>query len=165
MRIPPSTPSILCTAAWMLAISQNAMSQTCGVPIPLRPDTTYVGGTTCGSGEQNILLCRELGESGPAVVYRIDAQHLKGQIEASANLSLILVVKNSDCGKGDCISIAPGSPLLFTPDMQGPFSIVIAADPRLEPAGTCGSYSLLPKLQVISDLIGADGFDRAVLPP
>lgn len=140
--------------------TSGATAQTCVAPTLLHVDSQYVAGTTCASSEQSVLLCDSIGEGGPAAVYRIDAKHLSGSIDTSANLSMLLVVKNTDCQTGNCLALAPGSPILFTPDMEGPFSIVVAADPRVEANGACGSYTLMPHLTVIADLLKADGFDR-----
>jgi hypothetical protein len=146
----------------LLSLASTSSAQTCVAPITLRPNSPPVAGTTCNSDEPVAVLCNQVGESGPAVVYAIQAERLSGFIDVAANFASFLAVKNENCLKGDCISSMPGSPILFTPDMQGPFYVVVAADPSMEAPGACGSYTLFPDLRVIDDVLLADGFDRPV---
>lgn len=152
-----------CGAMLLLSLAGTSSAQTCVAPITLRPNSPPVAGSTCNNGEPVAVLCNEVGESGPAVVYAIQAERLSGFIDVAANFTSFLAVKNANCLKGDCISSMPGSPILFTPDMQGPFFVVVAADPHLEGPVACGDYTLFPDLQVINDLLLADGFDRPAL--
>lgn len=152
-------PAAVCGIALFLAT--DASAQTCVAPITLRPDSTPTIGSTCNGGEPVALLCNDVGETGPVVVYAIDAERLSGFINVAANFTSFLAVKNADCLKGDCISSTPGSPILFTPDMRGPFLVIVSADPELEAPGACGNYTLFPDLRVIEDLLLADGFDRS----
>lgn len=152
-----------CVAALALLCAAGASAQTCVAPITLRPNSAPVGGSTCNSGEPVAVLCNQVGETGPVVVYAIDAERLSGYIDVTANFMSFLAVKNANCLTGDCISSMPGSPILFTPDMQGPFLVVVAADPLMEAPGACGTYTLFPDLRVLDDVLMADGFDRPVV--
>lgn len=158
-------PAATWGAALSLSLAASVSAQTCVAPITLRPNSAPVTGSTCNGGEPVALLCHEVGETGPVVVYAIDAERLSGFIDVAANFTSFLAVKNANCLKGDCISSMPGSPILFTPDMQGPFYVVVAADPKMEAPGACGSYTLFPDLRVIDDVLLADGFDRPPVIP
>lgn len=152
-----------CGAVLLLSFAACASAQTCVAPITLRPNSGPVDGNTCNHNEPVAVLCDQVGETGPVVVYAIEAERLSGYIDVAANFTSFLAVKNANCLKGDCISSMPGSPILFSPDMQGPFLIVVAADPQLEAPGACGPYTLFPELRVIDDVLMADGFDRPAI--
>lgn len=147
-------------ALLLLSLIAVCSAQTCVAPIPLRPNSGPIGGNSCNHNEPVAVLCNQVGETGPVVVYAIEAERLSGFIDVAANFTSFLAVKNANCLKGDCISSMPGSPILFTTDMQGPFLVVVAADPQLEAPGACGPYTLFPNLRVVDDVLMADGFDH-----
>lgn len=149
-----------CGATLSLSFAACVSAQTCVAPIALRPNSGPIDGNTCNHNEPVAVLCNQVGETGPVVVYAIEAERLSGFIDVAANFTSFLAVKNANCLKGDCISSMPGSPILFTTDMQGPFFVVVAADPQLEAPGSCGPYTLFPELRVVDDVLMADGFDR-----
>lgn len=163
-RLAPDRWRRVCGALLLLSLATVCSAQTCVAPIPLWPNSGPVGGNSCNHNEPVAVLCNQVGETGPVVVYAIEAERLSGFIDIAADFTSFLAVKNANCLKGDCISSTPGSPILFSPDMQGPFLIVVAADPKMESPGACGDYTLFPSVHVIEDLLMADGFDRSTLP-
>jgi hypothetical protein len=140
-----------------------AAAQTCSAPLAFDPAAGFITGNTCGENSQPIMLCRNIGTAQQSVVYSIAAEHLSGSIDVAANYNVFLAAKNANCETGDCISSEPGSPILFTPDMQGPFLLVVASNPQMEAQGACGPYTLAPDLRVIDDLVFADAFDRTAV--
>lgn len=144
-------------------LPSNVRAQTCMSPIVVQSGQTDYSGDTCLAGNELSGFCRDSVVSpSPDVVYYLGAeQPISGSISIMASYDAIVVVQTDSCSSSaPCVGVGNSStPIQITPDMQGPFWVIVSGDPS-GGATLCGSYTLSFENFQVQDDIFSNGFEN-----